>query len=246
MARRHRLSIDGLPLHIVQRGNDRQRCFFEDHHYSLYLGLLTELARPHGCELHAHVLMTNHVHLLLTPRASGNASSLMKNVGQRYVQYVNRTRNRTGTLWEGRFKSCLVDSEAYLLRCYRYIEMNPVRAGMVGDPSQYPWSSFSFNALGIPSPLVVPHPTYQALGSADRTRRAAYRALFDGRDDSDLEEIRSSVRTGIPLGTPAFLAQLAQRGVRVQAGQSGRPPRNRGQTPVSLALPGLEESVRIG
>ncbi|MEO7743204.1 MAG: transposase [Usitatibacter sp.] len=234
MARRHRLSIDGLPLHIVQRGNDRQRCFFEDSHYSLYLGLMTELARPHGCEVHAYVLMTNHVHLLLTPQVAGNASRFMKNLAQRYVQSVNRTRQRTGTLWDGRFKSCLVESETYALRCYRYIEMNPLRAGMVGDPSHHPWSSFSANALGIPSLSLVPHPVYQALGRDDRERRAAYCALFDRRDDHDIEDIRSALRTGTPLGTPPFMAQLALRGIRVHPGQSGRRPRNRGQTPISV------------
>lgn len=233
MARRRRLSIDGLPLHIVQRGNDRQRCFFEDFHYSLYLGLMTELARPHGCEVHAYVLMTNHVHLLLTPQVAGNASRFMKNLAQRYVQYVNRARKRTGTLWDGRFKSNLVESETYALRCYRYIEMNPMRAGMVGNPSHYPWSSYSANALGIPSLSVAPHSVYQALGKDNRERRAAYRELFDRTDDGDdIEDIRSALRTGTPLGTPPFLAQLALRGIRVQLGQSGRQPRNRGQTPL--------------
>lgn len=253
MARRPRLSIDGVPLHIVQRGNARQRCFFEDFHYSFYLGLMTELARPHGCEVHAYVLMTNHVHLLLTPQVAGNASRFMKNLAQRYVQCVNRERQRTGTLWDGRFKSCLVESETYLLRCHRYIEANPVRAGMVGDPSHYPWSSFSSNALGLPSPSLFPHPIYRALGNDDRARRVAYRALFDGRDDRDINDIRSALRTGAPLGTPSFLAQLALRGFRIQPGQSGRPPQNRGQTPVSeghqelaLALPRLEAAVRLG
>jgi putative transposase len=253
MARRQRLSIDGLPLHITQRGNDRQRCFFEDFHYSLYLGLMTELAGRHGCEVHAYVLMTNHVHLLVTPHAAGNASRFMKNLAQRYVQTVNEHKGRTGTLWDGRFKSNLVESDSYLLGCYRYIEMNPVRAGMVIDPSHYPWSSFSTNALGLHSPLLVSHQTYNALGSDDRSRRTAYRALFDRHDGHELERIRSALRTGLPLGTPSFLAQLALRGIRVQPARPGPSPRIRGQTPVSdrnqelaLALPSLEEAMRLG
>ncbi|HET6266011.1 MAG TPA: transposase, partial [Usitatibacter sp.] len=124
-----------MPLHVIQRGNNRGDCFFAVRDYTAYLGMLQELAAEHGCAVHAYVLMTNHVHLLLTPQRADSAALLMKNLGQRYVQLVNRRHGRSGSLWEGRFRSCIVDSDQYLLRCYRYIEMNPVRASMVGDPA---------------------------------------------------------------------------------------------------------------
>ena len=213
MSRRLRLSIEGVPLHILQRGTDRRRCFFEDGHYTLYLGLLTELARIHACDVHAYVLMTNHSHILLTPRPGGNVSGLMKNLGQRFVQCVNKGMKRTGTLWDGRFKSFPVNSESYLFHCHRYIERNPVRAGMVACPAQYRWSSFPANALGVPSPLITPHPLYQALGENDPQRRAEYRQWVEFPDDEGaLVNIRSAVQSGLPLGMPPSIAKLASSG----------------------------------
>jgi putative transposase len=180
MPRRSRICLAGYPLHVIQRGANRSACFAADRDRRTYLGLLDELADMYGCGIHAYVLMTNHVHLLMTPQRSDAASLLMKHMGQRFTQYVNRKHNRTGPLWDGRFKSCVVDSETYLLRCYRYIELNPVRAAMVRSPHEYEWSSFRVNARGEPSLFVVPHPSYMSLGAESEERRAAYRALFIG------------------------------------------------------------------
>ena len=141
MPRRARLRFAGVPLHIIQRGNNRTACFFAEQDYRFYLHDLGELARRFECGVHAYALMTNHVHLLITPSATDSASLLMKHLGQRYVQYVNRVYRRSGTLWEGRFKSSLVQRQSYVLKCQRYIELNPVRAGMVPHPRDYPWSS---------------------------------------------------------------------------------------------------------
>ena len=168
MPRRPRITFAGVPLHLIQRGNNRQPCFFADEDYGAYLGWLEEYAQESGCAIHAYVLMTNHVHLLMTPRTSGGAGELMKRLGQRYVQYVNRTYRRSGTLWEGRFRSCLTHEEDYVLRCCRYIELNPVRANMVEHPAAYLWSSYRANAQGEPSTLLTPHPHYRALGRNDR------------------------------------------------------------------------------
>jgi len=140
MPRRARLAVAGIPWHIIQRGNNRSACFYSDQDYLRYLDTLKEQAVKYGCQIHAYVLMINHVHLLLTPEKEQSASLFMKHLGQRYVQYINRTYKRSGTLWEGRFRSCLTQSEDYVLACYRYIELNPVRANMVGHPRNYPWS----------------------------------------------------------------------------------------------------------
>lgn len=142
MPRRARLRVAGLPLHLIQRGNNRSACFYADEDYTLYLHHLGELARKFRCAVHAYVLMTNHVHLLLSPVREDGPSLLMKHLGQRYVQYINKTYRRSGTLWEGRFRSSIVQERGYLLRCYRYIELNPVRAGMVRHPRDYRWSSY--------------------------------------------------------------------------------------------------------
>lgn len=266
MPRHARLRIAGLPLHIIQRGNNRTRCFFGEGDCGLYLALLRELAPRHGCDVHAYVLMTNHVHLLLTPRAPLSASVLMKHLGQRYVQYVNRTHARSGSLWEGRFRSCIVDSDGYFLRCQRYVELNPVRAGMVAHPRDYPWSSHEANASGAASDLIVPHPQYLALGADASHRFANYRPLLqEGVGDAELKEIRSATNAGYVLGSEVFKARMESiMGRRTSPGATGRPRKGgttpgflpaekRGLSPVSgfdqelsLALPGLEQAVRIG
>ena len=167
MPRRARLSVPGIPWHIIQRGNNRAVCFNAAADYQFYLHCLDELAGKFGCAIHAYVLMTNHVHLLLTPQKTGSAALLMKHLGQRYVQYFNRTYQRTGTLWEGRFRSCLTQTENYVLACYRYIEQNPVRAGMVKRPQDYRWSSYHANGAGRPDSLITPHDEYINLGKSD-------------------------------------------------------------------------------
>lgn len=178
MARRPRFAIAGVPLHVIQRGNNRNACFFDASDYRFYLECLAEAAEKYGCHIHAYVLMTNHVHILVTPNEDYAVSQMMQSVGRRYVGYVNRSYRRTGTLWEGRFKAALVDSERYLLVCSRYIELNPVRAKMVEGPGDYCWSSYRCNAHGVQDACITPHRLYEALGHDGETRQAAYRELF--------------------------------------------------------------------
>ena len=159
-----RICIPGIPLHIVQRGNDRQDCFRQRGDYLRYLGFLAKSAQKYEARVHAYVLMTNHVHLLMTPGHKDSASKMMQNLGRCYVLAFNRIHERTGTLWEGRFRSYPVATENYLFACYRYIELNPVRAGMVESPEEYPWSSFRTNALGAPNAIVPPSAEWIGLG----------------------------------------------------------------------------------
>ncbi|WP_310451749.1 transposase [Sulfuritalea sp.] len=157
MPRRPRIHLAGIPLHIVQRGHNRDACFFGEDDYHAYRHWLGEALKTSGCQLHAYVLMTNHVHLLLTPPAPEAVTQLVISLGRRYVHYINKTYRRTGTLWDSRYKSSLVQADAYLLLCQRYIELNPVRAAMVDDPAHYRWSSYRANGLGQPDPLLTRH-----------------------------------------------------------------------------------------
>ena len=186
MPRLPRIDVAGVARHVVQRGNNRLPCFFAEDDYVRYRDDLRELAFKFDCAVHAYVLMTNHVHLLITPARERAVARVMQGLGRRYVRYVNDRRCRTGTLWEGRYKSCVVDSEAYLLACYRYIELNPVRAAMVAHPLEYRWSSYAANATGQVDPLVTPHATYQALGTSASHRCGVYANMVAGR--VDLEE----------------------------------------------------------
>jgi putative transposase len=227
MPRRPRLDIPGIPQHVIQRGNDRQPCFYSDIDRIRYLDTLHELCEKTGCRVHAYVLMTNHVHLLMTPSEIGAVSRLLQGLGRRYVRYFNDRYRRTGTLWEGRYKAGLVEDDIYLLRCHRYIELNPVRAAMVSHPADHPWSSFACNAIGKPDVLVQPHPTYLALGSDDRLRRMHYRQLFDEAPDADeLQQIRRFVQGQYALGSARFqdgVEASLQR--RARPGPIGRPRR---------------------
>ena len=225
MARRARLKVAGCPVHLIQRGHNRSACFRADADYAVYLDLLSELSATLGCAIHAYVLMTNHVHLLLTPEHAHGTSCLMKHLGQRYAQYVNRRYERSGTLWEGRFRSSIVQSESYLLRCYRYIELNPVRAGMVRHPRDYRWSSHSANADGNPCRLITPHSRFLALGLRDNERHVAYRALFDAElGPAEFDEIRAAVNGGFALGDSLFKAEVSTAlGRQAAPGRSGRP-----------------------
>lgn len=225
MPRRPRLILPGVPLHIIQRGNNRQACFFADEDYRFYLEWLAEYATKTGCQIYAYVLMTNHVHLLLSGATSSSAGDLMKALGQRYVQYANRTYQRSGTLWEGRFRSCLIQEDRYLLSCQRYIELNPVRAGMVEHPADYPWSSFRGNAQGAENPLLSPHSLYLALGANEQDRLAAYRELFRHELEPDeVNAIRKATNGNFALGNKRFADQVAAMiGRRVTPGKSGRP-----------------------
>ena len=225
MPRRPRVVLPNVPLHLIQRGNNRQACFYADDDYRFYLGWLETYARDAGCAVHAYVLMTNHVHLLLTSSTTGGAGAMMKRLGQRYVQYVNRTYRRSGTLWEGRFRSCLTQEERYVVGCYRYIELNPVRAGMVEHPGEYQWSSYRANAQGEACRALRPHDYYRALGTDRDERQAAYRELFRNRLDPGLvDEIREATNGNYVLGSSRFQDQVARAlGRRVSRGRSGRP-----------------------
>ncbi len=225
MPRRARLRLSYVPLHIIQRGNNRQPCFHADEDYRFYLDWLAEYARKAGCRIHAYVLMTNHVHLLLNSDQPEGVGSLMKLLGQRYVQYVNRTYRRSGTLWEGRYRSCLIQEEGYLLACQRYIELNPVRAGMVVHPEEYRWSSYRANAQGEADRLIRPHELYLALGGDDAARQAAYRELFRSELEPGLvDSIRRATNGNFALGDERFAARIsAALGRRVVPGRSGRP-----------------------
>lgn len=191
MPRKPRLDLPGIPQHIVQRGNDRQPCFFTDIDRIRYLDELREITLQEQCAVHAYVLMTNHVHLLMTPAESGQIARVMQALGRRYVRYVNDRYHRTGTLWEGRYKACLVDNESYILRCHRYIELNPLRARMVAAPQEYSWSSFACNALETPNPLLRPHSSYLSLGADAAERCDAYRTfVMQTIPSEEMEDIR--------------------------------------------------------
>lgn len=223
MPRRARLRLDGFPLHIVQRGHNKGPCFFAPRDYELYLGLLGEYAPKSGCRIHAYVLMTNHVHLLLSADDGWGATRLMRHVNQHYVQYVNRVHHRCGTAWQGRFWSSIVDTNSYFLTCQRYVELNPQRAGMVNGPGDYPWSSHNHNAHGQPSLVVTPHECYLSLGSNERARQMVYRGLFaQPIEEGDLGRIREATRGGRPLGSDEFLDELEARfGVSVRRRKPG-------------------------
>jgi putative transposase len=209
MPRPHRLDLPGIPQHVIQRGNDRRPCFFLEADYARYLTDLREIAAREACAVHAYVLMSNHVHLLLTPASPGAVARLMQSLGRRYVRYVNDTYQRTGTLWEGRYKACLVDSGRYLLHCHRYIELNPLRAAMVLDPADYRWSSHRNNAYGAVDSLVTPHTDYLALGSDPVERRRAYRAWTLAADrTNEIRRIREHTQRQHAYGTEAFRAKL--------------------------------------
>lgn len=225
MPRRPRIQLDSVPLHIVQRGHNREPCFFGEDDYLSYLHWLGEALGEAECRLHAYVLMTNHVHLLLTPRRAAAVPRLVMSLGRRYVQYINRSHRRTGTLWDSRYKSSVIQAETYLLACMRYIESNPVRAAMVEDPAHYRWTSYRHNGLGQPDSRLSPHPLYLALGGADRERQVAYRALFRPHlDQAAIDDIRLALNQNQPLGNSRFYARIEKRtGQRREARPRGRP-----------------------
>lgn len=205
MPRRGRIMLAGVPVHAIQRGNNRGPCFVADADRSFYLFHLSRALDRFDCSLHAYCLMTNHVHLLFTPAKADSCGLLMKHVGQLHSQYVNRTYARTGSLWEGRFRSCLVQSETYLLSCYRYIELNPVRAGLVQHPRDYAWSSYRINAEGAARGMITPHDEYLRLGGTDAERKHSYADLLaTGMQDAQLAEIRMSTNGGYALGDENF------------------------------------------
>ena len=211
MPRRPRLVVPTVPLHIIQRGNNRQACFFDDDDYLIYLDWLLEYSRKTGCTIHAYALMTNHVHLLLTPNEKDSVGSLMKRLGQRYVQYINRTYRRSGTLWEGRFRSCIAQEDNYLLYCQQYIELNPVRAEMVEHPADYRWSSYRANAQGESCKVLKPHFMYESLGQTDAKRQASYRELLRrDLEPSLVDEMRKAANGNFVLGDGRFKEEISK------------------------------------
>jgi putative transposase len=225
MPRQPRHYVAGIPAHVIQRGNNRLPCFFVESDYRCYLDWLAEAADRFECQIHAYVLMTNHVHLLMTPLTDGAISRVVQSVGRRYVRYINDARQRTGTLWEGRHKGSVIQSERYFLACSRYIELNPVRAGIVARPGDYPWSSYRHNAHGVPDELLTPHIEYTGLGTSPDQRTAAYRALFSNESaPALLDKIRHAIHHGLPAGDQCFKNRIEKRlGRRVMPGKRGRP-----------------------
>ena len=225
MARLPRITPKNIPVHIIQRGNNHQACFASDDDHAAYAGWLKEYSKKYGVDIHAWVMMTNHIHLLCTPRQEGGVSSMMQALGRRYVRYFNFVYKRTGTLFEGRYKSCLVQEDNYLLEVYRYIELNPVRAGMVDDPAEYKWSSFRINALGKASELCIPHDNYLMLGYSQKERQHNYCELFRSVTDKRiLEQIRAATNKGMVVGNNQFKEEIeALTGRRVRSKKRGRP-----------------------
>ena len=217
-----RFFIPGLPLHVIQRGNDRAPTFRGSDDFSFYRTCVAHASRRHGVAIHAYVLMTNHVHFLATPSRRVSLPKMMQSIGRVYVQYFNSTHGRTGTLWEGRYKAAIVDDESYLLTCMRYIELNPVRAGMVSSPSEYRWSSYRANVCGDDDELVDPHDVFRQLGRSPAERRAAYRELFRGSiADDTLREIRDATQNAWALGDARFrrnVTTLSRRAERLPKG----------------------------
>lgn len=205
------MNLADVPQHVIQRGNNRQAVFFADEDYKFYLDKLKYYADQYKVAVHAFVLMTNHVHLLVTPGTKTGVSQMMQSLGRVYVRYINLTYKRSGTLWEGRYKSSLVDSSRYLLLVSRYIELNPVRAGMVSRPGEYPWSSFRGNAMDTQISLLTPHACYLDLGQDEAQRQEAYAALFDhNMTDLDIADIRDTTNKGWVLGNEQFKQQVAR------------------------------------
>ena len=205
MARLPRYYIKDQPQHIIQRGNNREPIFAANEDYLFYIECLQEAAKRHDLSIHAFVLMTNHVHLLASPQSVDSIPKTLQSVGRRYVQYFNHSYKRTGTLWEGRYKATVIDSDKYLLTCMRYIELNPVRAGMVEHPRDYNWSSYVANGEGKKNAQLTKHYLYQQLGVNETERVSAYQQLFQSTiADIELETIRESTNKGWCLGNDLF------------------------------------------
>jgi len=229
MPRLTRVAPIGVAQHIIQRGNNRQICFGGEEDMAAYVGWLKEYSRKFNVAIHAWVLMTNHVHLLCTPHEEFAVSKMMQSLGRSYVRYFNVSYGRSGTLWEGRYKACLIECERYLLEVYRYIELNPVRACMVNEPSEYKWSSYQCNALGKESELRSAHSLYNRLGVNEQDRQYNYRELFRAHvSDHLIAELRKATSSGLALGSDYFINQMEDlSGQRVSPKLAGR-PRKRG------------------
>lgn len=225
MPRLPRVAPVGIPEHIIQRGNNRHICFNSNSDMKAYANWLKEYSKKYQVEVHAWVFMTNHTHLLCTPQKPDAVSHMMQSLGRMYVGYFNDKYKRSGTLWEGRYKSCLVQNNIYLMQLYRYIELNPVRAGMVSDPADYSWSSYQCNALGKKAALLTPHPLYLAQGNTTEQRQQNYRLLFkEVLGQQFIDTIRKNTNTGLAVGDSQFIAEIERlTGRKVTAKKTGRP-----------------------
>ena len=226
MARLPRLTLPGYPHHVIQRGNNRQAIFANPADYQRLLDLLDDNARQFEVAIHAYVLMSNHFHLLLTPQTADGLPQMMQAVGRRYVRYFNDTQQRSGTLWEGRYRSTLIQTERYLLACMAYIDLNPVRAGLVAQAADYPWSSHGHYIGRRSDKMVTPHPLVWELGNTPFAREAAYAEMVQaGINPVQQTALTQATLSGWALGEPDFVADLQKRTQRrVSKGQAGRPP----------------------
>jgi putative transposase len=212
VARLRRYQPVQLSHHVVQRGNNRSDVFRDAWDYEIFLLYLAEASSEHGVAIHNYVLMTNHVHLIATPSTSKGLPKLMQAVGRRYVPYFNRRHARTGGLWEGRYRSFVIESESYLLRCMRYVELNPVRARVVEHPRDYEWSSYHANACGDEDAVVRVHPYLEQWQPDVAVRRAQYSALCDqGLAERELAALRKAAHDGVAVGSPQFVSDIRQR-----------------------------------
>jgi putative transposase len=201
MARAHRLKMAGLTQHVIQRGNNRSDIFRDRDDYEFFLAVLERACKQEDVAVHNYVLMTNHVHMVMTPRKDAAVSLLMQAIGRFYVLHFNRRHARTGALFEGRYRSFVVDTDSYFFKCMRYVELNPVRAGLVTQPADYPWCSYRANALGASDGIVNPHGLYTSLGSCPSSRQANWREICaEGLPENQLAEIRTAVQRGGALG----------------------------------------------
>ena len=226
MGRRPRVFLPGHPVHVIQRGNNRGQVFFASKDAQRYLDWLREAATEHGVAVHAYVLMTNHIHLLVSPETAYALPRAMRHVNWRYSRYVNDHQNRTGSVWEGRYRACLIEADSYFFACSRYIELNPVRAGIASSPGAFRWSSYKANAEGKADPVVTPHQLYMDLSATEDGRALAYRSLFEGAiPETTLAGIRDAVNGGSPLGRASFVALVSRHAGRpLTQRQRGRPP----------------------
>lgn len=220
-----RIQLVGELLHVSHSGNNHRKCFLSRTDYSYYLDCLNEYSKKYAVALHAYVLMPDHIHLLLTPLKANSASKMMQSIGRRYVLYFNHKNKCTGTLWEGRFKSCMVDKDKYLLRCHHYIESEPVRAGLVAQANEYEWSSYHFNANGRTDPVIIPHDRYLELANSNMQRQKNYRALLNKKmKPTEIEFIRTATNSNRALGDQHFLRALESiLSIPLRKRKAGRP-----------------------
>ena len=225
MPRRPRVFLPGHPVHVIQRGHNREQIFFGAADAKCYLDWLQDAAAVYGVAVHAYVLMTNHVHLLVSPETPQSLPRAMRDVNWHYSRYANSTRARTGSIWDGRYRACIVDADRYFFACSHYIELNPVRAGLAKAPGAYRWSSYKANAEGKGDPAVSAHALYESLGATPTARAEAYRSLFaGGLSDATLAEIRQTTNGGWALGAESFTHFVGRHaGLSMRRRGRGRP-----------------------